>query len=113
LTRVQSLVSFKAQDTLEVKDFKEIPSLIKRIMDLYARSMRDNSFSVRILLPRSKENQKLNNLSKRIGLQIQSTLFLEFKKQKIKVDLREFRYIHDDCHFGWLLIDPEIYITLI
>ncbi len=113
MTRVESLVSFKAQDTLEVKDFKDIPPSIKRIIDLYSGSMHDNSFSVRILLPRSKEYPKINHQSKRIGLQIQGALFLEFKKQKIKVDLREFRYIHDDNHFGWLLMDPEIYASLI
>jgi uncharacterized protein YgfB (UPF0149 family) len=112
LINVKSIISFKASNTEEIDDFKEIPKLVEKMVTTYSRSYTDHNFSFRILLPRSKDSQRINAQTKKLGLQIQNEFLLGIRKFKLKPNIRELRYIHDEDHFGWLLVDPSIYETL-
>jgi hypothetical protein len=113
LVNVKDIISFKAKGTEKIYDFEGIPILVENMVKVYSKSYSDHSFSFRILLPRSKDSQTVNNNSKKLGFQIQNDFLIGIKKLKLKPHIREFRYIHDDDHFGWLLIDPSVYETLV
>ncbi|MGN6559294.1 MAG: hypothetical protein ACTHJ7_07010 [Candidatus Nitrosocosmicus sp.] len=112
MINVRSIISFRASITEDILDFEQVPRLVEVMAGEYLRSHKSHSFSFRILLPRSKTSKAVNNQTKKLCLQIQSGFLTELKKLKLKPDIRELRYIHDDEHFGWLLIDPHIYETL-
>jgi hypothetical protein len=112
LINVKNILSFKSSNTEKVVDFEEIPKLIDIMVKSYLKSYTDHNFSFRILLPRSKDSQIINNRTKKLGLQIQNEFLLGIRKFKLKPNLQELRYIHDEDHFGWLLVDPSIYETL-
>ena len=112
MINVKSIISFKASNTEEIINFKEIPKLVEIMVKSYSKSYSDHNFSFRILLPRSKDSQTINNQSKKLGLQIQNEFLLGIRKLKLKPNIRELRYIDDKDHFGWLLVDPSIYETL-
>jgi hypothetical protein len=59
-----------------------------------------NDFSYRILLPRKQEN---NKLAKKIGLSLQLEFTSQLRKRKLKIKMKEIRYIHDTTHFGWII----------
>jgi len=113
LINVKSILSYKASNTAKIVDFEEIPNLINNMVKAYSNSYSDRNFSFRILLPRSKDSPKVNTHAKKLGFQIQNDFLLAIRKLKLKPNLREFRYIHDENHFGWLLIDPSISETMI
>ena len=112
MINVKSVISFNASSTENITDFEEITRLVDILVKEYSKSYKDHNFSFRILLPRSKDSKKVNNQSKKLGLQIQNTFLLELKKLKLKPDIRELKYIHDENHFGWLLLDPALYESL-
>ncbi len=97
---------------MEIFDFEGIPNLIDDMLEVYSKSYTDHNFSFRILLPRSKDSQNINNSTKKLGLQIQHDFLIGMRKCKLKPQVRELRYIHDENHFGWLLIDPSIYAAI-
>ncbi|HXT85358.1 MAG TPA: hypothetical protein VN704_13705 [Verrucomicrobiae bacterium] len=109
---IRSILAFNASSTKEIKDFEEIDSIVEMMIKLYHSSYGLHNFSFRILLPRMKDSQKINNESKKMGFKIQNDFLLGIRKLKLKPNVREFRYIHDENHFGWLLIDPSFYETL-
>lgn len=109
---VRSIISFKSSITKNIVNIDEIPRLVEVMVKEYSQSCNTHNFSFRILLPRSTASKDINNQTKRLFLQIQHSFLAEVKKLKLKPNIRELRYIHDDAHFGWLLIDPSIYDTL-
>jgi hypothetical protein len=113
LVNVKDIISFKSKGTEKIYDFEGIPILVENMVKVYSKSYSDHNFSFRILLPRSKDSQTVNNNTKKLGFQIQNDFLIGIKKLKLKPHIREFRYIHDDDHFGWLLIDPSVYETLV
>ena len=113
LINVQSIRSFKALKSVEILDFEVIPDLFDDMLEVYSKSYSYHNFSFRILLPRSKDSQNINNLTKKLGLQIQHDFLIGMRKHKLKPRVRELRYIHDENHFGWLLIDPLIYADIV
>ncbi len=113
LINVHHIRSFNALKSVELLDFEGIPDLIGDMLEVYSKSYADHNFSFRILLPRSKDSQDINNLTKKMGLQIQHDFLLGLRKHKLKPRVRELRYIHDENHFGWLLIDPSIYAAIV
>ena len=113
MVNVKSIISFKAQGTEKIYDFEGISILVENMVKVYSKSYSDHNFSFRILLPRSKDSQMMKNKTKKLGFQIQNDFLIGIKKLKLKAHIREFRYIHDDDHFGWLLIDPSIYDNLV
>jgi uncharacterized protein YgfB (UPF0149 family) len=112
MVNIKSILSFKSSNTETVADFEEISKLVEIMVKAYSKSFTEHNFSFRILLPRSKDSQKINNHTKKMGLQIQNDFLLGIRKLKLKPNIREFKYVHDEEHFGWLLIDPSIYDTL-
>lgn len=106
---LKSLIAFQTMDTKTVRDFVEVPVIVKQMLNIYENSITSNNFSFRIILPRSKDSNSINNKSKKIGLQIQNEFLLGLRKLKLKSNLREFRYIHDEEHYGWILMDPSIH----
>ncbi len=113
MVNVKAIISFKALSTEKIYDFEGISILVENMVKVYSKSYSDHNFSFRILLPRSKDSQMINNKAKKLGFQIQNDFLIGIKRLKLKPHIREFRYIHDDDHFGWLLIDPSIYETLV
>lgn len=105
-------MAFKAQSTNEIKNFEDIENIVNLMIKLYQNSYETHNFSFRILLPRLKDSPKFNNESKKMGFKIQNDFLIGIRKLKLKPDVREFRYIHDETHFGWLLIDPSFYEIL-
>jgi hypothetical protein len=61
-----------------------------------------NDFSYRILLPRLNNNNN-NKLAKKIGLTLQLEFTSQLRKRKLKIKMKEIRYIHDTTHFGWII----------
>jgi hypothetical protein len=112
LVSVKSVISFNASITENISDFEGASRLVDILVKEYSKSYKDHNFSFRILLPRSKDSKTVNNLSKKLGLQIQNTFLHELKKLKLRPNIRELKYIHDENHFGWLLLDPDIYESL-
>jgi hypothetical protein len=58
-----------------------------------------------------EKNSSMDDLSVR-GLSLRSGLILALKRKRIRPTLREVRYVHDDGHYGWLLIDPHLFDNL-
>ncbi len=105
---VKSLISFNAIQTENIRNYGEVQSAAKKMVDLYSKSLINDDFSFRILLPRSKDAQHINDLSKKLGIQLQNELLLGIRKLKLRPNIKEFRYIHDEDHYGWLLISSAI-----
>ncbi len=113
MINIKSIIAFKASNTENIIDFEGISKLVEIMVKVYSKSYADHNFSFRILLPRSKDSKTINNRTKKLGLQIQNDFLLGIRKIKLKPNIREIRYIHDEDHFGWLLIDPSIYETIV
>lgn len=112
MINIDSIMSFNASITENIVDFEEIPRLVELMIKEYSRTYKDHSFSFRIILPRSKTSKNVNNHTKKLCIQIQNSFLAELRRLKLKPDIRDLRYIHDDAHFGWLLIDPYLYNVL-
>ena len=112
MINVKSAISFNASTTENITDFEGTSRLVDILVKEYSKSYKDHNFSFRILLPRSKDSKTINNQSKRLGLHIQNTFLQEIKKLKLKPNIRELKYVHDENHFGWLLLDPSIYESM-
>jgi hypothetical protein len=93
-------------NTLILTDLRNVKSTCDIILNDFLKLEKSNNFSYRILLPRNDEN---NKLAKQIGFSLQLELFSQLRKQKIKTYLKEIKYVHDQNHFGWLLISSHLY----
>jgi hypothetical protein len=103
-----SYVNFPVYETIDVRDAPDIRPAVDRMIEAYVHLSRYGNFSYRILLPKG---EKLTSKSKKLGLTIQAELLLALKKNKLKPNIREIRYIHDKDHFGWILANPERFST--
>ncbi|MGD1836351.1 MAG: hypothetical protein ACPKQO_11590 [Nitrososphaeraceae archaeon] len=97
--------NFPTNKTLKVDEFKDISKNVENMIDNYIKN-KDGNFSCRILLPRNENN---NNKAKKIGLNIQVEFLTGLRRRKINTRLREIKYIHDDEHFGWILLSKTEY----
>lgn len=102
-------INLQVLETIEVTDFKDVKKTVARLIDLYINNYGKNDFSLRIILPRDEKNLIK---TRQIGMAIQSEFALVLKRKKIRVQLREIKYIHDNNHFGWLLLHPQIFESL-
>ena len=93
-------------NTLLIETLENVKSTCDIIMQDFLKLEKSNNFSYRILLPRNNEN---NKLAKQIGLSIQLELLSQLRKRKIKIYMKEIKYVHDQEHFGWLLINSDLY----
>lgn len=93
-------------NTLLLEKLENVKSACDIMIRDYVKLEKSNNFSYRILLPRNEENSKL---AKKIGLSLQLEFLSQLRKRKIKSYMREIKYIHDSKHFGWLLINSDLY----
>ncbi len=96
--------NFPVHETIDITDLSDIPKAVVKMVEAYAYLNEQGNFSYRLLLPRGE--QSLITKAKNIGLALQAELLLGLKKNKLKVNLKEIRYIHDENHYGWLLFNP-------
>ena len=102
---VSFYIEFPVKETLEIDNPASIQTAINKMMQDY-QSDNNDGFSYRILLPRDEKHM---SLARKLGFSFQSELLLAMRKKNIRPRFKEFRYIHDENHFGWLIINPEIY----
>jgi hypothetical protein len=86
--------------TLFVERLEQVKSVCDSMILDYMSLEPANDFSYRILLPRKQEN---NKLAKKIGLSLQLEFTSQLRKRKLKIKMKEIRYIHDTTHFGWII----------
>lgn len=98
------LVNFPARLTFKIKEISEIKPMLDKFIEDYRRS-ESGEFSCRILLPR---HLKSENDVKRLGATVYSEILLSLKKNKLSLNLRDIRYIHDADNYGWLLLNPKV-----
>lgn len=98
------LVNFPVKLTFKISQVSEIQSMIDKFIEYYRRSQSEE-FSCRILLPRNLESE---NDVKRLGATIHTEIMLSLKKNKLALNLRDIRYIHDANTYGWLLLNPKV-----
>ena len=101
------LKSFRTDFTVKVVNFEEIPSISKKILDHYKKCYLNHNFTYRILLPRVPDSDDVSNKSKKMGLFLHNELISGIKSTKLRVNIKEFRYVHDGDHYGWILFDPS------
>jgi len=98
------LVNFPVKLTFKISQVSEIQSMIDKFIEYYRRSQSEE-FSCRILLP---WHMKPENDVKRLGATIHTEIMLSLKKNKLAMNLRDIRYIHDANTYGWLLLNPKV-----
>jgi hypothetical protein len=104
VNNVDNYRTFGVIDTFEVRSNSDIFTIVDYLSDFLSTNTARNGCSFRILLPRSKESP---SLPRKWGAFLRSELILALKRRHIKVRLREVRYVHDEFHYGWLLIAPS------
>lgn len=87
--------------TLFLENIEQVRSVCDGMIRDYIKLEPTNDFTYRILLPRLKNNN--NKLAKKIGLSLQLEFTSQLRKRKLKIKMKEIRYIHDTTHFGWIL----------
>jgi hypothetical protein len=95
--------------TLLLEKLENVKSTCDTMLRDYVSLEISNNFSYRILLPRNDEN---NKLAKKIGLSLQLEFLTQLRKRKIKIYMKEIKYIHDANHFGWLLINSDLFLKM-
>ena len=98
--------NFPVHQTIDIMDHSDIHKAVANMVQAYADLNEQGNFSYRLLLP--KGEKLLTAKAKKIGLALQAELLLALKKNKLKVNLKEIRYIHDENHYGWLLFNPSV-----
>lgn len=87
--------------TLFLEKIEQVRSVCDGMIRDYLKLEPTNDFTYRILLPRLKNNN--NKLAKKIGLSLQLEFTSQLRKRKLKIKMKEIRYIHDTTHFGWII----------
>jgi hypothetical protein len=99
-------INFPVHQTIDIIDHSVIHSAVINMVQAYSNLNEQGNFSYRLLLPRGEE--LLTAKAKKIGVALQAEFLLALKKNKLKVNLKEIRYIHDENHYGWLLFNPTV-----
>lgn len=99
--------NFPVHETIDITDLSDIPKAVVNMVEAYAYLNEQEKFSYRLLLPRGEKSITIK--AKKIGLVLQAELLLALKNNKLKVNLKEIRYIHDENHYGWLLFNPAMH----
>ncbi|HKO64985.1 MAG TPA: hypothetical protein VJU13_07265 [Candidatus Nitrosocosmicus sp.] len=108
MVNTEFLKRFPADFTVNLDSFEYIATISKRLLDHYTRTYYAKTFSYRILLPRSIDSPKVNDISRKLGLQLQNEMLSGIRSLKLRPNIKDYRYVHDDSHFGWLLLDPSL-----
>ena len=97
--------TFKVSKTFQVSSAQDITKIVTQLADLIETNGGMDGLSVRILLPREDGS---GSRARKWGAYLRSGLILALKKRKIRPNLREVRYVHDEYHYGWILIEPSL-----
>ncbi len=106
ITSSSLYTNFPVHETIDITDLSDIPKAVVNMVEAYAYLNEQGKFSYRLLLPRGEKSLTIK--AKKIGLALQAELLLALKNNKLKVNLKEIRYIHDENHYGWLLFNPTM-----
>lgn len=109
MSQPRSYSNFPVRITIDIKGTADVHETVDNLVKLYGELSVQDRFSCRILLP--KGDTKTTQLSKKIGIAIQTGLLLGLRKNKLKPNIKEIRYIHDENHYGWVLASPLIHET--
>ena len=101
--------TLKVSKTFQVISAHDISTIVTQLANYIEKNSSMDDLSVRILLPREAGS---GSRAQKWGLSLRSGLILALKRKKIRPTLREVRYVHDDGHYGWLLIDPRLFDNL-
>ena len=93
-------------ETIDLREASDIRNAVDKMVEAYVKQEPQGRFSYRILLPR---DQKSNAKAKKMGLAFQGEFVLGLRKRNLIPRVREVRYVHDENHYGWLLVDPMAY----
>jgi hypothetical protein len=97
--------TLKVSKTFEVSSSHDITNIVTQLADFIEKSASMDNLSVRILLPREVG---VGSRAQKWGASLRSGLILALKRKRIGLNLREVRYVHDEYHYGWILIEPSI-----
>ncbi len=106
ITSSSLYTNFPVHETIDITDLSDIPRAVVNMVQAYAYLNEQGKFSYRLLLPRGEKSLTIK--AKKIGFVLQAELLLALKNNKLKVNLKEIRYIHDENHYGWLLFNPTM-----
>jgi|SRR5579875_865761 len=98
--------AFPVHQTIELAELSDVRRAVDIMTDAYTRQNSQGIFSYRLLLPRG---EKLTAKAKKIGLAAQAEFLLALRKKKLRPNIKEVRYVHDENHYGWLLANPQVY----
>src|SRR5215510_12372919 len=101
--------TLKVSKTFRVLSAHDISHIVTQLANYIEKNSSMDDLSVRILLPREAGS---GSRAQKWGLSLRSGLILALKRKRIRPTLREVRYVHDDGHYGWLLIDPRLFDNL-
>jgi len=99
------LSKLNVYSTINVKEMSDVHKVAEEIVNAYIELNPKRKFRYRILLPRRVDSS--NSHARKLGLAVQGEILLTMKKHKLKPSIKEIRYLHDDAHYGWLLMDPD------
>ena len=99
------LSKLSVYSTMKVNEMSDVHNVAAEIVNAYIKLNPERKFSYRILLPRREDTS--NSLARKLGLAIQGEILLTMKKFGLKPSIKEIRYLHDEAHYGWLLMGPE------
>jgi hypothetical protein len=102
--------TLKVSKTFQVNSAHDISTIVTQLTSRIENNGSIDDLSVRILLPRDTGS---GSLAQKWGLSLRSELILALKRKRIRPSLREVRYIHDDRHYGWILIGPRLFDNLL
>ena len=101
--------TLKVSKTFQVISAQDISTIVTQLANYIEKNSSMDDLSVRILLPREAGS---GSRAQKWGLSLRSGLILALKRKRIRPTLREVKYVHDDGHYGWLLIDPRLFDNL-
>lgn len=104
-TDVQFYRTFDVLATYNVNSTSDITRVVRQLVELTESIASTKDLSVRILLPKTEGTV---SPAKKWGAALRSELIIALKRRRLKPRLREVRYIHDENHYGWLLISPNL-----
>ena len=96
--------TLQVSKTFKVRNGLDATSIVTQLVDFIEKNSSMDGVSVRILLPRGDEN---DSLARKWGASLRTGLLLALKRREIRPNLREVRYVHDQYHYGWILIESN------
>jgi hypothetical protein len=102
-----SYANFPVQETVNIQTISDIDYAINRLVKFYLLYYEENNFSYRILLPKGEERSS-RSAAKSFGFKLQNAFLRAIYKNKLKPNIKQVRYVHDESHYGWILASPML-----